>query len=66
MPDRKNRGNSRRSATDDPSLAGEFGIRNPFRHARCELVSQPGAAFKEFPSEAQGRRAGRTESGVHG
>ncbi|WTP61903.1 intradiol ring-cleavage dioxygenase [Streptomyces phaeochromogenes] len=29
--------------TDDPSLAGEFGIPNPFRHARFDLVLTPGA-----------------------
>lgn len=27
--------------TDDPSLAGEFGIPNPFRHARFNLVLTP-------------------------
>ncbi|MFD3309100.1 intradiol ring-cleavage dioxygenase [Streptomyces sp. NPDC058694] len=29
--------------TDDPSLAREFGIPNPFRHARFDLVLTPGA-----------------------
>ncbi|MEV0932451.1 intradiol ring-cleavage dioxygenase [Streptomyces phaeochromogenes] len=29
--------------TDDPSLAREFGISNPFRHARFDLVLTPGA-----------------------
>ncbi|MEU9784234.1 intradiol ring-cleavage dioxygenase [Streptomyces phaeochromogenes] len=29
--------------TDDPSLAQEFGIQNPFRHARFDLVLTPGA-----------------------
>jgi hydroxyquinol 1,2-dioxygenase len=28
--------------TDDPSLAREFGIPNPFRHARFDLVLNPG------------------------
>jgi hydroxyquinol 1,2-dioxygenase len=27
--------------TDDPSLAREFGVANPFRHARFELVLEP-------------------------
>ncbi|QIY99778.2 intradiol ring-cleavage dioxygenase [Streptomyces sp. S1D4-11] len=27
--------------TDDPSLAGEFGVPNPFRHARFDLVLEP-------------------------
>ncbi|MFD9443080.1 dioxygenase [Streptomyces sp. NPDC060006] len=30
--------------TDDPSLAREFGIPNPFRHARFDLVLTPGPA----------------------
>lgn len=29
------------TATDDPSLAREFGIPNPFRHARFDLVLNP-------------------------
>ncbi|MFC8661475.1 intradiol ring-cleavage dioxygenase [Streptomyces sp. NPDC057199] len=29
--------------TDDPALAREFGIPNPFRHARFDLVLTPGA-----------------------
>lgn len=31
------------ATTDDPSLAAEFGIPNPFRHARFDLVLEPGA-----------------------
>lgn len=31
------------AATDDPSLAREFGIPNPFRHAQFDLVLTPGA-----------------------
>ncbi|MCX5353901.1 intradiol ring-cleavage dioxygenase [Streptomyces mirabilis] len=29
------------TATDDPSLAREFGVPNPFRHARFDLVLEP-------------------------
>ncbi|MFI6274125.1 intradiol ring-cleavage dioxygenase [Streptomyces sp. NPDC050988] len=31
------------AATDDPSLAREFGVPNPFRHAQFDLVLTPGA-----------------------
>ncbi|MGW0421501.1 intradiol ring-cleavage dioxygenase [Streptomyces sp. NPDC003015] len=31
------------ATTDDPSLAAEFGIPNPFRHARFDLVLEPTA-----------------------
>ncbi|MDQ1024210.1 hydroxyquinol 1,2-dioxygenase [Streptomyces umbrinus] len=31
------------ATTDDPSLAREFGIPNPFRHAQFDLVLTPGA-----------------------
>ncbi|MER7563714.1 intradiol ring-cleavage dioxygenase [Streptomyces sp. NPDC048523] len=31
------------ATTDDPSLASEFGIPNPFRHARFDLVLEPNA-----------------------
>ncbi|MFD5405243.1 intradiol ring-cleavage dioxygenase [Streptomyces griseorubiginosus] len=31
------------AVTDDPSLAAEFGVPNPFRHARLDLVLEPNA-----------------------
>ncbi|WP_030322769.1 intradiol ring-cleavage dioxygenase [Streptomyces sp. NRRL B-3229] len=31
------------AVTDDPSLAAEFGVPNPFRHARFDLVLEPNA-----------------------
>jgi catechol 1,2-dioxygenase len=31
------------AVTDDPALAAEFGIPNPFRHARFDLVLEPNA-----------------------
>ncbi|WP_020134998.1 intradiol ring-cleavage dioxygenase [Streptomyces sp. 351MFTsu5.1] len=31
------------ATTDDPSLAAEFGVPNPFRHARFDLVLEPNA-----------------------